>query len=160
MPQRLLNPNATKTIEIAGTKYTIKPLVRQDHSRIIALWYDVTAHMQPDQSDDSDTAFRLQVAYNKKIQAEVDQDALATIMARAIVSIDHPDFTGNLAEFISRIENEDFWNLYHEIDFWTGLDEETANFSVSSPEQPSELAGKDAEMNVAEGKDLAGDTQE
>lgn len=156
--QRLLDPEATKTFEVAGTKFTIKPLRRQDHAKIQILWFDVCGKIT--NNDESPAATRLTYV---KVKAEIDQDKVADIIAKAVVSIDHPKAKDiDAATYLKLIEDDDeFWSIYYEIDNWTGIDEETANFSDSSPEQSSAAAvGENVEKTAATEVDLAGSTQE
>ena len=154
---RLTDLNATKTIEVSGVKFVIKPLRRQDHSRIQTLWYEAhtkvpsvrEAYAERALHPDDEAVKEKVVVANARLHDEIDQDALAVIMARAIVSIDDPR-AHDVVTYLAMFSNDDFWVLERAIEAWTGLDEETANFSDSSLEQPSAApAQEDVVKNAA-----------
>ncbi|KKN10683.1 hypothetical protein LCGC14_1034050 [marine sediment metagenome] len=158
MPARLIDPKAEKTIEIGcdldtedkpidgtGTSVVIIPLRRNLKRRTHQILPIIDEVDLPRKKGESNEKYLLRTF--AKAFALADQDDLADVIGKSILKVDN--VTVNGTEWLKNLEdNLDFENTYFEIMAWTGIDEETANFSDSSLDQSTAvLAGQSVTLN-------------
>lgn len=154
--QRLINPSAEKVFVHNETSYTIKPLTRQQHEQIRYMWLELVAN---DVSRAEFTsAFKRNISIFK-YRSQIDIDALEKIIVNSIVKIDHPG-AADVPKYLQLLPSDDFWIIYNQITDWTGLDEDTENFSDSSPVQDTAVSVEgDVQKTAEQVEGLASDTE-
>jgi len=169
MPARTINPDAEKNIEIGhtldkdnkpiektGTSLVIIPLRRNQKKQISFLVpspFEIKLEQLKDESDEDYDIRRYSAAF-----LHVDEDKAAEILAHSIKKINSKSV--NYEEAVKYIQNlqdeKDYLKLYFDIMSWTGIDEETSNFSDSSLEQSTAgPAGENVEKPAEPDDDLA-----
>jgi len=123
MPLRLIDPNHTKIIEIAGTKIHIRSMTAGQQMRLGLLW-------RPEKVMASDDKDKLATAFTEKMVANYEQ--VAEAIAPAIVKIEGFESQPILEVLLNMADISDFMQLMTEIMEFSSLSEsESKNLSSS-----------------------------
>lgn len=153
--QRLINPSAEKVFVHNETSYTIKPLTRQQHEQIRYMWLELMA----DDVNENSSNIRKTMLQIVKYRSQIDQSTLEQVLASAIIKVDHPEAT-DVVKYLHLLPDDDFWTIYHEVTAWTSLDEDTKNFSASSPVQDTAVSVEgDVQKTAEQVEGLVSDTE-
>lgn len=171
MSIRLIDPEASKVVNVSGTDITIKPLHRIQKAKLQYMWMELFSNEDEkavdqlagagEDLDEVEAAKELRkagLAY-AKYKTIIDQDEITKIICPCILNIDLPGVS-NPADFLNRIQDPNiYWEIYEAISNWTSIDEDTENFLESSPAQSTVAPAEESvQKNVAKEKGSASTT--